>query len=289
MRRALLPSVLLVALSGCECGAPADEGGGEVAAPQGETGFVEGVVRLAAGAEIPRYMENPLQVEGRNPIPEDCTPPRDVDRTPVTVADETGGLVGLSIVATGEDESRWPRPPEEPVVHEVVIRDCRLTPSLVVTTRGDRVRISNDTGYPFFPEIGEGILQALLRGEPREVTMDQGGVRTVQCGFAAPCGRMELITLYHPVHTVSGAEGRFRIEVPAEQDVRITAWHPLFDEVATTTRVAPGETREVELTIRPAVLRGPEPTVPTAPDGPDTPSEGGDLPADVAPDPNVPF
>lgn len=265
--------------TGCDCAGAAEPTVGSAPAPeQRDTGFVEGVVRLAAGTEIPHYAQNPLQVEGRNPIPDECTPPREADRTPVTVADETGGLIGLSIVGTGNEEGNWPRA-EEPVVHEVVIRDCRITPSILVATRGDRVRLSNETAYPFFPEIGEGILQALLRGEPREVPLERGGVRTIQCGFAAPCGRMELITLYHPVHTVTGPEGRFRLEVPAEQDVRITAWHPLFEEASTSARVAPGETREVELTIRPAVLRVPEPPAP--PDG--------ELPPDVDPDPNVPF
>lgn len=285
MPRSLALVLAVLAVSGCECGGARDEGGGggEATPPAAETGFIEGIVRIAEGAEVPRYFDNPVQVEGRNPIPDDCTPPREVDRTPVTIADETGGLVGLSIVGTGEDEASWPRP-AEPVLHEVAIRDCRLTPSLLVTTRGDRVRFTNETEYPFFPELGEGILQALLRPEPREITTEQGGVRTIQCGFAAPCGRMEMITLYHPVHTVSGADGRFRLEVPAEQDVRITAWHPLFDEAATTARVAPGETREVELTIRPAVLRAPEP--PSTTEG----GEGGDIPpADVVPDPNVPF
>ncbi|MDQ3037498.1 MAG: hypothetical protein M3Y87_34205 [Myxococcota bacterium] len=312
--RVLVVVLALVALSGCDCaGEPGATGTSATAdRPAGDTGFIEGIVRLADGAEIPQYPENPLQAAGRSPIPDDCTPPREADRTPVTVADETGGLIGLSIVGTGAEEGNWPRA-EEPVVHEVVIRDCRITPSILVATRGDRVRISNETAYPFFPEIGEGILQALLRGEPREVPLERGGVRTIQCGFAAPCGRMELITLYHPIHTVSGPEGRFRLEVPAEQDVRITAWHPLFQETATTTRVGAGETREVELTIRPGGLR-----LPDSPEGGgDVPAEdvpagdvpagdvpaddvpagdvpaddvpAGDVPADVAPDPNVPF
>lgn len=287
-KRIALAGLVALALAGCQCGgererAPSSEGssgetlGSQIAAA-GPTGFVEGVVRLAEGAEVPSYPQNPLVVEGRNPIPDECTPPREADRTPVVVADETGGLVNLSIVATGQDESRWPRA-HEPVTHEVTIRDCRITPPLLVTTRGDRVRLSNQTDYPFFPELGEGVLQALLRQEPREITLDQGGVRTIQCGFAAPCGRMELVTLYHPVHTVTPESGRFRLEVPANEEVRITAWHPLFEETSTTTEVEPGQTREVELTIRPAAIRAPQPPPMPGPDGP----------IELDPDPNVPF
>ena len=140
------------------------------------------------------------------------------------------------------------------------------------------MRISNETSYPFFPEIGEGILQALLRGEPREVALDRGGVRTIQCGFAAPCGRMEMITLYHPVHSVTQANGRFRLEVPAGREVRITAWHPLFREAHVTVQVDTGETREVELRVEPSSLGRVQ-----------VPTEEHRPPSDINPDPNVPF
>lgn len=286
--RIVLAALVALALTGCQCGGereaaspPSEASGptlGSRIATAGPTGFVEGVVRLAEGAELPRYPENPLIAEGRNAIPDECTPPREVDRTPVTVAEETGGLVSLSIVATGHDPESWPRP-HEPVTHEVVIRDCRIQPAILVTTRGDRLRLANETDYPFFPELGEGVLQALLRAEPREITLQQGGVRTIQCGFAAPCGRMELITLYHPVHTVTPASGRFRLEVPANQEVRITAWHPLFEETFAMTEVRPGQTRELELTIRPADVRAPQPPPAPRPEGP----------VELDPDPNVPF
>jgi hypothetical protein len=289
MRRALAVALALglahAALVGCECargdsGEPGEPGVGAGGGAEGAAlpmGWVEGVVRLADGAALPGYPQNPVQVPGRDAIPPECTPPRESDRTPVTQAAEGGGLVGLSIVASGEDDTRWPRA-TEPALHELTIRDCRLTPSLLVTTRGDRVRMSNETDYPFFPELGEGMLQALLRPEPREVRVERGGVRTVQCGFAAPCGRTEVITLYHPVHTVTAESGRFRLEVPAEQDVRITAWHPLFLETGANVRVGRGETRTLELTIAPADVRAPEPEPPAR--------EG---PAEDDPDPNVPF
>jgi hypothetical protein len=256
---------------GCECGrreTVSATSEAPVAAPEREVGFIVGIVRLEEGAELPRHPSNPLQIEGRNPIPAECTPPREVDRTPVIVADETGGLVGLSIVGTGPDEQTWPRA-GEPVLHELTIRDCRLSPSILVATRGDRVRISNATDYPFFPNLGEGVLQALLRAEPREITLGEGGIRTIECGFAAPCGRADVITLYHPVHTVTGADGRFRLEVPADTDVRVTAWHPFFEEANTTARVAVGETREIEFTIRSRVIPAPAPRPEPVPGDPD--------------------
>ena len=261
---ALAAAVLAVSAVGCECGGTRDGEGGEDPAPPSteRTGTIVGIVRLAAGAGIPEYPESPTQIPGRPALPEHCTPSQQADRTPVVPAPETGGLTHLSIVVTGEDQARWPGA-GEPVTHELRIHDCRLTPSTVVGTRGDVLRVVNENPEdPFFIDLGDGMMQ--YRSEPREITLEQGGVRTIQCGFAAPCGRTELITLYHPIHGTSGADGRFRIEnVPADQPVRVTAWHPLFEETATTTTVGAGETVEVELTIRPFAARVP----PSAPAG----------------------
>jgi hypothetical protein len=82
---------------------------------------------------------------------------------------------------------------------------------------------------------------------------------------------MEVVTLYHPVFTVSDAEGRFRMtNVPADQDVRITAWHPLFQEIGGTARVSVGGTTTLELVITPNAPPEPPPTTtePTTPRDP---------------------
>ncbi len=250
---------LTVALGGCDGCQPRDGDAPRVVVGDGDPtlarlGVIEGIVRLAPGAELPRYPENPTVVAGREALPSECTPPRTDDALPVRQAEGSDGLVGLTIVVTdaaGDDEG-WPAP-REPVQHELTIRDCRLSPSVIVATRGDTMRLVNETDYPFFPGLGEGVLQAILRAEPREVPLDRGGVRTIQCGFAAPCGRTEVVVLYHPLHAVTGADGRFRIEgVPVDREVRVTAWHPLFLEAQSTTTVASRATATVELEIQPA-------------------------------------
>lgn len=288
-------AALAPAAVGCECGSDRESGAGteEPNVPRAPTGTITGIVRLAEGAGVPEYADSPTQVEGRPALPESCTPPREADRAPVRPADETGGLVNLSIVVTGEDETRWPGP-GEPVTHHLRIHDCRLTPPIIVATRGDRLELVNEAPEnPFFVDLGDGMMQ--YRSEPREITLDQGGVRTVQCGFAAPCGRAEIITLYHPIHGTTGADGRFRIEnVPADQPVRVTAWHPLFEEAFTMATVGAGETAEVELTIRPVAARVPAPagTAPTeAAPGGAAPDEAEAPPgrAEDHPDPTAPF
>ncbi|MFK7991641.1 MAG: hypothetical protein AB8I08_36830 [Sandaracinaceae bacterium] len=235
------------------------------------TGTVRGIVRLAEGAELPRYPENPVvPTANRPPIPETCTPPSDADAQPVQLG-EGRGLAGL-LVALSEFEGT---PPHEPVTHELNIDDCRLSPRLLAATRGDTLHITNNTDYPFLPDLGSGLMQALLHETSRDLEMDRGGVRSLTCGFAAPCGRAEIVTLYHPLHTLSEDGGVFVIEnVPAGEGIHVSAWHPLFREVNETIEVTAGETTEVELVLSPAPMPTPAPPAPER-DGPaeDDPSQ----------------
>lgn len=259
---------LSLAALGCSCGAD------EEAAPEvGETGdearttaTVEGVVRLADGAELPTWPVNPMvPPQGRPELPEACTPAQGADARPVQV--DGGGLRGAMVAmhdfadALGE---------HEPVTHQMTITDCRLTPQLVVATRGDHLVLRNETDYPFMPDFGVGMLQALLHEREREMELAQGGVRSLGCGFAAPCGRAEVVTLYHPLHALTGEGGRFRIEgIPPGEGVRVSAWHPLFLEASERLDLVAGQTATVELVLRP----GPTPTPAPDPEAPTDPAE----------------
>lgn len=255
-RRGSSLALAVLALTGCECGGGGpgagaagagteEPGGAELA-----MGTVEGVVRLAEGAATPRYEPNPFVGEGPRALPPECTPPTASDAEPMRIL---GGraMTNVPVVATG-DPARWPRR-GTPELHEIHFADCRPTPPVVVVTRGDRVRLVNDTDYPFFPHVGPGgFYEALLRGEPREIEIDLGGPQTMSCAMTAVCGSTEILAFHHPVHTVSGEGGRFRLDVPAEQELTLTAWHPLLaDDGTVTTRVAAGETVSVEIVVRP--------------------------------------
>ena len=227
-------------------------------------GTIEGVVRLQEGAPTPAWATSPMVMENRE-LPAECPPVRTTDREPLGVAADRG-LSGIVVVATGRDPRRWPGP-GEPRDHELVIGEqCRLGPTVLATTRGDRLILRNETDFPFFPETGLGVLQALLRQEPREMVLDVAGVRDVQCAFAAPCGRATVMTFYHPVHTVTGEDGTFRLEgVPADQEISLVAWHPLVEESRTVLTLTAGEARRLELVVRPSPESAPE--APTLPEG----------------------
>ncbi len=227
--------------------------GPEGPAPLRRVGVVRGRVRLAEGAELPMYP--PEALAGGGPmaeLPAECAGvDPEAGRRPVTL--EEGGLENVMVTATGDQErffaalGTW-----EPQEREVRIRACRLQPPLVTATRGDTLVLSNESDYPFMIAVGRtSFMEGLLKGTPRRIALDRGGVQAIRCGFAAPCGRTDVVVVYHPVHTVTEAGGRFELEVPADQEVELHAWHPLFRDASVTVSVPRGERREVELVLTP--------------------------------------
>jgi hypothetical protein len=227
-------------------------------------GTVEGIVRLADGAEVPRYPTSGLTAGGPTPLPEECPAERGSDREPMALG-EGRGLASVPVVAMG-DRAHWPAVGAPSTVN-VRIHDCRLEPTAVTATVGDVLRIENELVYPFFPALGGGstFSQAVLPGEPRELELDAARPLTLECTITTGCRRTEVLVFGHPVHTVSGEGGRFTLSVPAEQDVELVAWHPLLEEASTHTRVAEGETVHVEIVVQP--LAAPEPPPSPLPPG----------------------
>ncbi len=263
MRAPLRTLSLAFLLAGCSCGADDDEApiSSDETTDGPSMGTVEGVIRLAADSELPRYAVNPMgATEGGTPIPDDCSPMSDRDASPLSMADDRG-LSLVPVMALG-DSSHWPER-GEPRAIDVHIRDCRLDPAVVMATAGDTLRVHNDLVYPFFPTLGGGgFFQAVLPGEAREFELDLPRPTTLQCSVTSPCGRTEVLVLGTPVHTLSAEGGHFTLEVPADQDIELVAWHPLIAEAATHTTVGAGETVRVEIEVRAVVVEPPAPALP---------------------------
>jgi hypothetical protein len=263
-------SAALLAAGGCGKKAPPKPAA--VAAPPARAAAVlVGSVRLASGHELPSYPPEQMErsvlahVKGGT-FPDICTPPKTEDRTPVRVTPD-GKLIGV-MVAASEFSQHTPGATAARV-HDIAIKDCRLTPTIVVARIGDSLRIKNEVNYPLFPGLGsDSFNQNLSQGQSRDVALDTGGVKILMCGFTAPCGRTDIIVLAHPFAAATDAKGEFRIDgFPADETVRLNAWHPLFGETFINVRVASGETKRVELVLTPM----PPPPPPKPPPDPKAP------------------
>jgi len=217
------------------------------------TGVLRGVVRLAEGATLPSFsveqMEKKvLEHAKRGPWPDACTPPKQLDRQPVR-ATEAGTLSGL-LVAASKFSQHSPRPQK---VHEIAIRDCRLQPTTVAAMVGDVIRVTSEVSYPFMPSFGNEVqIRTLTPGQNYDVKLDKPGVTPVLCGFTAPCGRTDVVVMMHPLSAVTGDDGSFQIDdFPADEKVKLSAWHPLFNEVNIDVELGRGEDKKVELVITP--------------------------------------
>lgn len=249
---------LLLGAQACDsCGGarrqPTPIGASEVA-PEAST-VVTGRVRLADGTSLPRYtldeMERKVLTQApRGEWPSSCTPPKLSDREPVKLTPD-GFLQGV-VVAASDFKGAKPRPPR---VHEVRIEDCRLSPSLVVALKGDTLRIRNTVDFPFMPSLAyDEIARTLMPGQHFETELGARPVDALRCGYTAPCGRTDVLTVLHPLYAITDEDGRFRIEdFPADQVVKLHAWHPLFQESELSVELQRGQTREVELVLTPVV------------------------------------
>lgn len=263
--------------------------------PESGLGVVVGRVRLAAGAELPSYDNEALfgdSQEGNQG--ESCPPPRRSDRQPTPMAPDRG-LAGLMISATGDQATFFAHLPSdegrESVEHLLRIRDCRLEPRLVSAQVGDTLTIVNESAEPFLPSMSNsGFMQAVMAGERRSEPLERGGVGAMRCPFSLPCGRADIVVIHHPVHTVSGEGGAFELRnVPADQEVVLHAWHPLFEEATVRVSVPAGGRREVEILISPAEVLTPTPPAATPETTDDaTEQDSTDDDARLAPEPASP-
>lgn len=257
---------VLCACRGCDP-EPA-RGSSTASAPAAKRGVLIGSVRLAPGHDLPAYsaedMERKvLQHIERSTFPEGCTPPKIADRMPVrTTAD--GKLIGVMVAASEFAKA----PARAPRTHEVTIRDCRLTPSFVVAMKGDTLRVRNDVDFPFMPTLGStALVETLSRGQTRDTVLTTAGATTpLLCGFTAPCGRTDVVVVFHPLYAVTDENGNFRIEdFPVDETINVNAWHPLFAAQEQSVRVGNGEKKSIELVISPAAPNpATSPAAPTA-------------------------
>jgi hypothetical protein len=61
-----------------------------------------------------------------------------------------------------------------------------------------------------------------------------------------------VVVFKHPIHAVTDARGQFRIDgFPTSELVRVSAWHPLFEQSDTFVWLEPGKPTSIELVLEP--------------------------------------
>ena len=255
----------------------------EALKPSAPKAVLTGSVHLAAGYDLPSYAPEDMEravlahIKGGT-YPDVCSPPKTADRSPVRQTAD-GKLIGVMLAAS---EFSHQSAKGAPKVYNITIEDCRLTPQLVVARIGDMLHVKNNVKYPLFPGLGtDSFNQSLTFEQARDIPLDTGGVKILSCGFTSPCGRTDVIVLAHPYFAVTDDKGEFRIDdFPADETVRINAWHPLFSETFVSVKVAHGETKQVELVLTPVPPPAPK-AAPAPPPAADKHHKGV---RDIAPD-----
>jgi hypothetical protein len=240
-----LPSILAIAAAACA-------GDAKHAYRHVPVATLVGRVRLADGRPLPAYtsidMARPLLHAGAaSDVPAQCAAANAAAQQPVLLGENR--MLG-GVVVAGSDFTRTPE--RDPETHVLTISGCRLQPATTAAMLGDRLLLENRDSFPFEPLIGPAYgARALAPG--RKVLLPlSAGVDSVRCSTRAPCGRSDLVVFRHPVYAVTDARGNFRIErFPAAELVRVSAWHPLFEESQTFVWLEPGTTSAVELTLEP--------------------------------------
>jgi hypothetical protein len=212
-----------------------------------------GRVRLADGAQLPEYApldlaRQPLHAPPARRLPPGCAATLEAARRPVVLSSD-GRLGGVVVAASDFTRFRERRAR----VHRVVIRDCRLQPAIVAAMGGDTLALENAAAFPFEPLLGPTFsARSLPSGRRVLLPLAGGKVESIQCTRSAPCGRTDVIVFHHPVYAVTDARGEFRIDgFPPSELVRVSAWHPLFEESQTFVWVEPGQPASIELALEP--------------------------------------
>jgi hypothetical protein len=235
------------------------------------SGVVRGIVKLAPGAVLPTA---PAPEKPPVNAPPPCRPYGEDDRRIVSLFAGTGGLTPIHLAVT----QMTAVPEHKPETRKLFIRNCRLTPALVGAMVGDELQITNESDHPFMPVLpGDPFMRGLMKGESRTVKLEHVGRARISCGFAGYCGESTVLTVKHPLFTVTNERGEFEIRgVPLDQDIMVHAGHMLFEVSTLKTRLTKAEPEKVlEFLLTPITPTGSKPFEVKEADRPKAPGAAG--------------
>lgn len=220
---------------------------------RGPVGTLIGQVELAPDAQLPEYApidltRKPLDATEQARVPPNCSAANLLARTPVHRT--PSGLLSGVVVAASDFTRMRERAPQ---VHKVWIENCLLRPATIAATGGDTLQLVNTDEFEFEPLLGPTYRpRGLSQGEKLTFPLIGGGIDSLICSPQAACGRTDLVVFFHTVHAVTDADGAFQLtNFPAAENVRVTAWHPLFEPSETFVWLNPGEQTRLTLVLTP--------------------------------------
>lgn len=215
----------------------------QAAVTQDATGTLEGAITLG-GSLIP----SPTRVTNTTD-PEICGTEHSLQDIEVS---EEGRGIGSVIVALGDlSEDRIPdRPPEHLTIDN---RECQFAPHVAVATVGDSIVALNSdpmlhTTHYYGPMRGNIALAEQGMAVSRVASL--AGLVTILCdvhGWMKAYIRVDA----HPFHTVSDAEGHYRIEGIPGGSYTLELWHERLGERRVEVAVEPGRITTVDVEYPP--------------------------------------
>jgi plastocyanin len=225
---------MIVALLGAaSCRAP------EASKPKVPAGTIEGVVRLTGPA-----LPTPTRIENTTD-PDVCGRGQTLDD--VVVAADDRGLRWVIVTLVDVPESSLPA--STPGRVELDNSGCRFSPHAAVATLGSTIEAVNDdpilhTTHLYGP--ADMNISLPLQGTRATRELARPGLYIVKCDIH---GWMQAFVQVdpHPFHSVTDAEGRFRIESVPAGHYRLSFWQERLGAREVGVQVEGGRTTSVDM------------------------------------------
>lgn len=170
------------------------------------------------------------------------------------VINDAGAVQNVLVyIKKGLDKSQKYEPPAEKVVMDQ--RNCRHWPHVLALMTGQTllVRNSDDTqhtvhGLPF--KNKEFNISQAKRGMEKELSFKREEVFKIVCD-PHPWESAYVGVFAHPFFSVTDENGQYEIKNLPPGEYTLAVWHEVCGEFTRTITFAPGETKELNLTISP--------------------------------------